>query len=113
VSLKSRVVKILTKLERRSTLAEDSVERAEAVVLDVLDMTTELKAVAAMLQATASRLEVAVAEQGKTLSGVLDGLRDERQRRAGMGREAFGRIFEVEQRLDALEREERPTNGAA
>jgi hypothetical protein len=114
MSLKSRVVRILTKLERRATLAEDSVERSEAVVLDVLAITTELRAAAANLQTTANQLKAAVAEQGDTLANAMQGMRDESKRRAGLGKELMresARLDEVERRLNHIE-EGRP-NGAA
>jgi hypothetical protein len=106
LSLKTRVWKLLGKFDRRVTLVEDTAERIEGAVHDMLEVATELKATAAILSAkarsldgTAERLERAVREQGKTLATVLDTQKDEGERRAGLGKEIFGRLYVVEQRL--------------
>jgi hypothetical protein len=106
VRLKTRVWKLLGKFDRRVTLVESAAERTEGAVDDMLAIATELKATAAILSAkaesldrTATRLEAAVCEQGKTIAGVLETQRDEGERRAGLGKELLGRIYRVEQRI--------------
>jgi len=102
MSIKTRVWRLLGKFDRRLTLVESTAERTEGAVDDMLAIATELKATAANLSATAARLEAAVAEQGRTLGGMLDTAHDERERRAGIGREQMaqsGRLDRVERKL--------------
>lgn len=83
--------------------------RVEGAVDDMLEIGTELKAMAANLSTTAERLERAVAEQGRTLSQQLDTIHDERQRRAGIGQQ----VMELDSRVSRLELGRVATNGAA
>lgn len=108
MSIKSRVARLLGKFDRRVTLVEDSVERIEGAVDNILEMTTEMRAVARRLEGTAERLERAVSEQGKTLGNTLEGQRSESLIRAGLGRE----VMRLSARVDKLERGPEP-NGAA
>lgn len=100
MSIRTRVWRLLGKFDRRLTLAEDRVESAVGACHDTLEIATELKA-------TAARLEAAVAEQGSTLGDAFRSLRDERERRAGLGTE----VMRLSGRVDTLERGER--GGAA
>lgn len=108
MSLKTRIWRILGKLDRRTTLIEDVVQQTSGAVVDVLEIATDLKATAANLNATAARLEAAVVEQGKTLDRAMVTVNDERHRRAGLGAE----VLELRHRVGLLEEERRP-NGAA
>jgi hypothetical protein len=107
MSIRTRVWKLLGKFDRRLTLVESAVERIEGAVDDMLAIATELKAMAAnlnaavtRLEAAVPRLEAAVTEQGRTLGSMLDTVQDERERRAGIGREQMAQSG----RLDYLER---------
>jgi hypothetical protein len=100
MSLKTRVWRLLGKYDRRLTLAEDRIELAVGACHQTLEVATELRAVAA-------RLEAAVAEQGKTLGQAFESMRDERERRIGLGKE----VMSLSGRVDTVER--RGPSGAA
>jgi hypothetical protein len=101
VSLRRKVARVLRSFGSR-------LARAEGAVGDMLEIGTDLKEVAAELRETADRLQAAVVEQGRTLRDQMATVRDERERRAGLGRQ----VLELEHRLGKLE-ELRPANGAA
>jgi hypothetical protein len=97
VSLKTRVWRLLGKLDRRVTLIEDTADEMRGVMHDVLSVVTELRA---EMRTGVSQIRAAVVEQGRTMDNTLESVRDERDRRAGLGREVMAQSA----RIDRLER---------
>jgi predicted nucleic acid-binding Zn-ribbon protein len=104
VSLRGRVHRLLGKFDRRVTLVESAAERIEGAVENILEIASELRA---EFRATALELKTAVAEIGKTVNDdLLQAMADERERRAGLGREVMAqssRLDTVERRIGRLE----------
>lgn len=105
MSLKTRIWRLLGKFDRRLVLAEDRIESAVGACHQTLEVATELRAIAA-------RLEAAVVEQGKTLGDAFETMRDERTRRVELGKQ----VMYLSGRVDTIERAyevDRGPNGAA
>ena len=113
MSLRGRVRRLMAKFDRRQVLVEDSVDRIEGAVENLLEMASEERARNATFRAD---IERAVAELGRTIrDDILRAMADERERRVGLGREVMRQsstLDEHERRIALLE-PGRGANGAA
>lgn len=107
MSLRGRIRRLFAKFDRRVTLVEDEQESTAGATLAVLEIVTELKAATANLTTSVSRIEVAVTELSRTIhQTVIPSLTDERERRAGVGRELM-RQGSKQDGLAVVQREQR------
>lgn len=111
MSLKTRVWRLLGKLDRRITLTEDAVEQTRGAVNDMLDIGTDMRGKTARIDSSVERIERAVVELARTVADAMQSQRDEREIRAGLAKE----VMRLSGRVDTVERhvEEGRPNGAA
>lgn len=103
MSVRKRVWKLLGKFDRRVVLVEDAVERVGGAVENILAIVAEHRAAYAN---DSARLERAMLELSRTVRDMLDSMADERERRAGVGREQMRQSSELDhldRRVTALE----------